>query len=96
MQKSHKLYALHLSFSELKELIEAEKQHSDMLKSRESDTTIADRVQKKATLLLAFTRQRYALCRAKESAAKLRMEYEDYTFSDDQEIEENGCLFTDD
>ena len=78
------LYALHLSFAELKELIEAEKQHSERLKSEGSDSTLADRIQKKATLLSAFSRQRYAVKRAKEHAAQLRKDYEVFTFGSDQ------------
>ena len=82
MQKDT-LYALHLTFSELRELIDAERQHSQRLISEESDTTIADRVQKKATLLLEFSRQKYAVSRAKEHAAKLRKDYELFTFGSD-------------
>ena len=81
------LYALHLSFSELKELIDAEKLHTERLRSDGSDTNLAERVQKKATLLLAFTRQKYAVNQAKAHAAQLRKDYELYTFGSDHPVD---------
>lgn len=96
MQKSRKLYALHLSFPELREIMEAERQHSERLRAQGADTTVADRVQKKAALLLEFTKQRFAVSRAKETAARFRKAYEDYTFSEGQEADENGIPFSED
>lgn len=87
MQSNDNLYALHLSFPELKELIEAERQHSEKLRSDGSDPTLAERIMKKATLLSAFTRQRYAVKRAKEHAAMLRKDYELYTFGSDHPVD---------
>lgn len=74
------LYALHLTFSELRELVDAESLHSERIKAAQGDTTLADRVQKKAALLIAFSRQKFAVSRAKEHAAKLRKDYETFTF----------------
>lgn len=85
------LHALHLTFSELRELIDAENLHSERLKATQGDATLADRVQKKAALLLDFSRQKFAVSRAKAHAAKLRKDYETFTFgteSPDTEPEE--------
>lgn len=71
------LYALHLTFSELREIFDAE---TERLKAAQGDKTLADRVQKKAALLMAFSRQKFAVSRAKEHAAKLRKDYETFTF----------------
>ena len=83
------MYALHLTFSELRELVDAESQHSQRLKAANSDAALADRVQKKAALLMEFSRQKYVVNRAKEHAAKIRNEYETFTFgTGSREIEE--------
>ena len=82
------LYALHLTFSELRELVDAEKLHSEKLKSSGADSSIADRVQKKGFLLMEFSRQKYAVIRAKEQVSKIRQEYEIYTFGADQKGEQ--------
>ena len=83
------LYALNVSVSEMREILAAERSHVSQLRSEPDPHSLdqAERIIQKTALLLDFAKQKSAICKAKESAARIRKEYEIFTFGSEQSPE---------
>jgi hypothetical protein len=75
-----KLFAMHVSVDEMREICAAEREHIAQIRANHAAADLAENVLNKTALLLEFAKQRQSISAAKAKAAQLRKDYEIFTF----------------